>query len=340
VTLDPAQNMSIEFQWDQARAEDGSLVLYEVAFDQVGGDFSDPFYTTVSNGKGIENRLTLTHSELNKIAGLGGADFFEKKQFIWTVMASKGSNIKKASQARTIELERPGGFDVLPTQLFITGSATESGTDVSAALPMQQIDEGVFEVYTKLIPGSYQFIDAKSATANTFFINEEDGVKTVGGNGLTEYLGEEKTHRLRVDFNALSAQVHEVKSVGFWYCWENTIWFELSYAGAGVWKADDVTVNLTAVDWGFEERHKYRVVLNDGAADYDEWWGYVGNDSPGQDGKYGSIDPAYFFAYKIENNDQWNYAWKLDRPAVNGKVVDFFLKFKGDEPYAMDYILN
>jgi starch-binding outer membrane protein SusE/F len=340
VTLKPAQNPSIDFQWEQARAEDGSLVLYEVAFDQEGGDFSSPFYTTVSNGKGVENRLSLTHSELNKIASLGGADFFEKKKFIWTVMASKGSNIKKANQARTIELERPGGFDVLPTQLYITGSATENGTDASEALPMQQIDDGVFEVYTKLVPGNYQFIDAQADGANTFFINEQDGIKTVGGNGSTEYSGEEKTYRLRVDFNALSAQIDEVKSVGFWYCWENTIWFQLTYAGAGVWKADDVTVNLSAVPWGFEERHKYQVVLNDGVSDREEWWGYVGNDSPGQDGTYGSTDPAYFYAYRIENNDQWNYAWKLDRPAVNGKVVDFFMKFKGDEPYAMEYIVN
>lgn len=340
VILKPAQNMAIDFQWEQARAEDGSLVLYEVAFDQEGGDFSAPFYTTVSNGKGVENRLSLTHSELNRIASLGGADFFEKKKFIWTVMASKGSNIKKANQVRVIELERPGGFDVLPTQLFITGSATENGADASAALPMQQLEDGVFEVYTKLTPGSYQFIDAQSDGANTFFISNQDGVKTVGGNGSTEYTGEEKTYRLRVDFNALSAQVDEVKSVGFWYCWENTIWFELDYAGAGVWKADDVTVNLSAVPWGFEERHKYQVVLNDGVTDREEWWGYVGNDSPGQDGTYGTADPSYFLAYRIENNDQWNYAWKLDRPAVNGKVVDFFLKFKGDEPYAMDYIVQ
>jgi starch-binding outer membrane protein SusE/F len=340
VTLKPAQSLTVDFQWEQARAEDGSLVLYEVLFDQEGGDFSAPFYTTVSNGKGVENRLSLTHSELNKIASLGGADFFEKKKFQWTVRAAKGSNIRLALETRSIELERPGGFDVLPTQLYITGTATENGADPAMALPMKQSADGVFEVYTRLSPGNYKFVDAQGAEASSYFIVDDSGTKTLSANGETEYAGEEKTYRLRVDFNALSAQIDEVKSVGFWYCWENMIWFELDYAGAGVWMADDVEVNLSSVPWGYEERHKYRVLLNDGTEDKEEWWGYVGNDSPGQDGTYGTADPVYFHAYQIENNDQWNYAWKLDKPAVNGKIVDFFMKFKGDEPYASDYIVN
>ena len=74
IVLKPAQGASLIFQWDQARAEDGSLVLYEVVFDQESGDFSAPFYTVMSNGKGVENKLTLTHSDLNQIAKMGGAE--------------------------------------------------------------------------------------------------------------------------------------------------------------------------------------------------------------------------------------------------------------------------
>lgn len=340
ITLQPAQSRTVDFQWEQARAEDGSLVLYEVVFDQEGGDFSAPFHTTLSNGKGVENGLSLSHADLNKIADLGGADFFEKKKFQWTVRAAKGSNIKLAREIRVIELERPGGFDVLPAQLFITGTATEKGADQSNALPMTKTAEGVFEVYTKLVPGTYKFVDAQGADASSYHIVESNNTKTLGANGETEYAGEEKTYRLRVDFNALSAQMDEVVSVGFWYCWENKIWFDLTYTGEGVWAAQDVQVNLTSVPWGYEERHKYRVVLNDGNADKEEWWGYVGNDSPGQDGKYGTADPAYFYAYLIESNDQWNYAWKLDRPATNGKIVDFFMKFRGDQPYASAYVVK
>src|SRR5690606_36200327 len=90
IELKPSQNISVSFQWDQARAEDGSLVLYDVVFDHIDGDFSTPFYVTVSDGKGVDNKLTLSHADLNNIATIGGADFFEKKQFKWSVRASKG----------------------------------------------------------------------------------------------------------------------------------------------------------------------------------------------------------------------------------------------------------
>jgi hypothetical protein len=169
VALKPAQGLSVTFQWDQAHAEDGSLVLYEIAFDQQDGDFSAPFYITVSDGKGVQNELTLTHSDLNKIATMGGADFFEKKKFKWTVLASKGSNIKAADQAHIIELERPGGFAVLPSKLYITGSSTEGGTNIANALEMKQTESGKFEIYTKLVAGTYKFTDGTTSNAKTFF---------------------------------------------------------------------------------------------------------------------------------------------------------------------------
>ncbi|WP_276374331.1 SusE domain-containing protein [Chryseolinea sp. H1M3-3] len=340
IALKPSQNISTDFQWDRARAEDGSLVLYEVVFDQVDGDFSAPFYSTLSNGKGVENKLTLSHADLNSIASMGGADFFEKKKFKWTVLASKGSNIKITPTSKIIELERPGGFAVLPSALYITGTATEGGDDVSQALKMKQTAPGKFEIYTKLAPGNYKFLDGLSGSARTFFITEEDGQKVVGTDSETTYSGTEKVYRIRVDFNAISARIDEVKSVGFWYCWENKVLYDLNYDGGGIWRINGVTVTLSSVPWGLEERHKYKVVLNDGTADFEEWWGYQTDDSPGQDGKYGSADPSYFHAYLIENNDQWNHAWKLDRTAIQGKVADFALKFTTEEPYASEYVIH
>src|SRR5688500_17512738 len=79
VLLKPAQNLTETFEWEQAKAEDGGLVLYEIAWDQQNGDFSHPFYTVTSDNKGVLNKLTISHGDLNKIAELGGAAFFEKK---------------------------------------------------------------------------------------------------------------------------------------------------------------------------------------------------------------------------------------------------------------------
>src|SRR5687768_11384828 len=162
ILLKPASNSNEPFEWEQAKAEDGSLVLYEVVFDQETGDFSNPFYVTLSDNKGVNNKLTLSHGDLNKIATLGGADFFQKKKFKWTVRASKGTNVKIATVYRTIELERPGGFAVLPGNLYLSGTATEGGDVLANALPMKQTATGVFEIYTKLKAGNYKFYDGIS----------------------------------------------------------------------------------------------------------------------------------------------------------------------------------
>jgi starch-binding outer membrane protein SusE/F len=342
IQLKPAQSFSHIFEWSQAHAEDGSLVLYEVAFDQENGDFSDPFYTIVSNGKGVDTKLTLTHADLNKVAMLGGADFFEKKKFKWTVLAAKGSNIKPSAQSRVIELERPGGFDVLPGDLYITGSATEGGTDISSALKFKQVEPGKFEIHTQLAPGTYKFVDGLGAGARVFYIKDEGGSKVVGTDGETAYDGPEKEYRIRIDFNSLATESMEIKSVGFWYAVTNSVKYNLDYQGGGIWKTTVSPFNLEAAPWGgFEERHKYRVVLNDGVNDKIEWWGYKSNDSPNQDGKYGNSAPGYFDAVLGPENNQWDWTWKLDRNAIEGKTVDFLMKFPGgDEPYASEYIIH
>jgi hypothetical protein len=342
IQLKPAQSFSHIFEWSPAHAEDGSLVLYEVAFDQEGGDFTSPFYTTTSNGKGVDTKLTLTHADLNKIATLGGADFFEKKKFKWTVLASKGSNIKPAAESRIIELERPGGFAVLPADLYLTGSATEGGTDISSALKFKQTEPGKFEIYTKLKPGTYKFVDGLGGGARTFYIKDDNGSNVVGSDGETTYDGDEKVYRIRIDFNSLGTESMEVKSVGFWYCVTNSVKYELDYVGGGIWKTSVTPFNLEPAPWGgFEERHKYRVVFSDGENDKVEWWGYQSNDSPSQDGKYGNPSPGYFDAVLGPENNQWDWSWKLDRNAIQGKNVDFLMKFTGgDTPYASEYIIH
>ena len=48
--LQPATSAALSFEWEQARAEDGSLVLYEVVFDKENGDFSNPIAKVASDG--------------------------------------------------------------------------------------------------------------------------------------------------------------------------------------------------------------------------------------------------------------------------------------------------
>lgn len=340
IKLNPAANLTETFEWDQARAEDGSLVLYEVAFDQENGDFSKPFYTTVSNSRGVENKLTLTHGQLNQIAAQGGADFFQRKKFKWTVFASKGTNVKRSTVSRTVDLERPGGFATLPGSVFIVGTATEVGDNLSNALRMRQTAPGQFEIFTKLKAGTYRFVDGTTGTPRTFYLFDNAGIPTIGVNGNTTFTGPDKIMRIRLNFNDINGSYAEVKKMSFWYSNANAFWFDLDYKGNGFWQKDDFATTLQTVAWGLEERYKYRMVINEGGADKDVWLNSNFSDPPGQDGQYPSA-VAYRTIYfdQPNGNNQWDWGWKLDKNYVTqGSVVDYWVSLRGsDGVYTQGY---
>ena len=339
IQLKPAANLTETFEWEQAKAEDGSLVLYEVAFDQENGDFSKPIYTVLSDNKGVLNKLTISHGDLNKIAALGGADYFQKKKFKWTVLAWKGTNVKPAAMSRIIELERPAGFASIPGSVYISGTATETGNVLANALPMKQTAPGVFEIYTKLKAGTYAFYDGNSGSPRQFYVYDDNGINAIGVNGQTTFSGADKIMRIRLDFNNINASFAEVKSIQLWYCDGNTFWFTLPYIGNGVWRYNNYTVNYTKESWGYEERHKYKMVINDGTGDKDQWLNYSSSDSPGQDGQYPHTVAYKTINFDANNGSQWDWSWKWDRTYMpQGTVADFWISLRAtDAAYTMNY---
>jgi len=339
IQLKPAANLTETFEWEQAKAEDGSLVLYEVAFDQENGDFSKPIYTVLSDNKGVLNKLTISHGDLNKIAALGGADYFQKKKFKWTVLAWKGTNVKPAAMSRIIELERPAGFASIPGSVYISGTATETGNVLANALPMKQTAPGVFEIYTKLKAGTYAFYDGNSGSPRQFYVYDDNGINAIGVNGQTTFSGADKIMRIRLDFNNINASFAEVKSIQLWYCDGNTFWFTLPYIGNGVWRYNNYTVNYTKESWGYEERHKYKMVINDGTGDKDQWLNYSSSDSPGQDGQYPHTVAYKTINFDANNGSQFDWSWKWDRTYMpQGTVADFWISLRASDPaYTMNY---
>lgn len=339
ILLKPATGQTVVFEWEQARAEDGGLVLYEVAFDQENGDFSAPFYSVVSDNKGVNNKLTLTHGDLNKIAELGGSQFFERKKFRWTVLASKGTNVKKATMSRIIELERPGGFDVLPGNLYLTGTATENGDVLANALKMKQTEPGVFEIYTKLKAGTYKFVDGTTGTPASYYIFDDNGIQAIGMNGESEFTGADKIMRIRMDFNNINASYAEVKEIKLWYCAGNGFWATLPYTSNGVWRVDGVTVNYESMPWGFDERYKYLMVIDEGNGNRDHWLNSNFGDPAGQDGQYPSAESYRTINMTANNGSQWDWGWKFDRNYLTqGSVASFWVSLRASDPaYTQQY---
>lgn len=103
------------------------LCCTKLIFDKADGDFSDPVSIVTADNNGGTNHATITHKQLNQIAASAGIGSAEEGTLKWTVYASKGINPVKAEEERTLTLTRLAGFAEVPSQLYITGEATEVG---------------------------------------------------------------------------------------------------------------------------------------------------------------------------------------------------------------------
>ncbi|HJY22281.1 MAG TPA: SusE domain-containing protein, partial [Hanamia sp.] len=244
IKLQPATSAALLFEWESAKAEDGTLVQYEVVFDKEGGDFSNPIFKKVSDGNGVQTTLTMSHKELNKIANLAGIGSLETGILKWTIFSFKGQNSKKGEQVREISVERPAGFSEIPADVYITGSATEGGANLSNAIKMTATSNGVFEVFTKLKAGTYHFVDKNSGTPNSFSI-QGTAIKEGGENTQAD----EKIYRIRLDFNNAANEVTEITKVGIYMPagWANNnvyIIGNLDYKGNGTWEVLNLPIKF------------------------------------------------------------------------------------------------
>lgn len=150
VTLVASSTASLFFEWAAAKAEDSGSPLYEVVFDKEDGNFTNPIYRVVADNNGVRNYATITHKVLDKIGKAAGINGGETGTVKWTVVASRGLNSAMATEARTLTITCLKGFTELPNQVYLTGEATEGGTDIAQAVPCSMPNElGVFEVFTK-----------------------------------------------------------------------------------------------------------------------------------------------------------------------------------------------
>jgi starch-binding outer membrane protein SusE/F len=332
VKLQPATSASVVFEWEQAKAEDGGLVMYEIAFDKEGGDFSKPVYKMVSDNGGVYNRATVTHKTLNSVASLAGIPSLGTGKLKWTVYSSKGINEVKSAVTRTIELQRPAGFATLPADVFLTGTATEAGATLASAAKLKQVANGIFEIYTSLKPGTYNFADRNTGTPTTYSINGSD----LKEGGTTTVTGATKVYRINLDFNNASVTLTEVKEIGLWFAPNNTIWFNLNYTSNGIWKAENQSIVFRQESWGRDERYKFRLKVNDGTADSFEWMGSSNADNS----RPTTGSPAsYWFLNKIANNDQWNYCYKFQTEADN-KNCDIIVNFTTGGSYTHQVVIK
>lgn len=328
LALQSSESAKLYFEWEPARAEDSGAVLYEVAFDKADGNFSEPVSIIASDNNGGSNHATITHKQLNQIAALAGIESAAEGTLKWTVYASKGINPVKAEQESTITLTRLAGFANIPEQLFITGAATEAGSELSKAIRMKRVDDGEFEIYTRLTQGqTFQFANTSTGEPILYSLSGEKIVE-----GGTSTLSKTGVYKYYLDFNIGAFTVKEITKVSLFLCWSQRK-IELPYKGFGVWELTNHTITGLTGNDNNDDRYKFRMESSAGET---EWR------SPANDSKP-SGNEAYYHMVEKDNVQQWTDGQIWKSPSTTGwsdKTYDLMFSLNPNGAYTHNLIIK
>lgn len=328
VVLEPTATAAISFTWTHVPENEIGTAIYQLAFDKADGDFSRPVYLIFSADNGYANSVNITHKQMNKIASMMGVEPSTSGSFKWTVLASKGTNVAQAGPANTITITRLAGFDEIPVDLFVTGEASEGGTDRTKAHRMTVVGEGEFEVYTKLKGGQpFYFTNGASDNPKTYStadgLIKESGTTTVPTDGV---------YRITLDYTLAACTYTLVNKIMFYFCPTDAMLFELPYVGYGVFKAEKQTVTFKQESWGRDQRYKFRMLIRENSgADTEktvEWGTLNATDSPPT-----ATSPAsYYYLMLIDTPTQWDNKWKM-MSDFDGVPADYTIYLQADGAY-------
>jgi hypothetical protein len=309
IQLDVTSTVPVVLTWEGGGAADGGIVLYNVLFDKADGDFSNPIDTIMSD-QGALPQLSILQATINTLARKAGIHPNETGTLKWTVIASKGGIVKKASEVASISVTRGEGIDNLPKELYLYGTATENSG--AGGQQFRQMEDGVFRIYSKLSAGNVFFKSGTGADAFTYFIN--DASKLSEGTGTVAIAASDDLYRLTVNFNTLKMTVDKVGTSvrAIWGCTFNNI-AVLNYAGNGKFVGNG-TIRFVQqsrpdtnppgwLSW-VEERYYFIAKVNGN----DTCWGR-GDNVSGERPTGG--EAASFYELHEFSWSQWEHLWKM-----------------------------
>lgn len=292
---------NLYFEWEKAQAEDNSVVYYDILFDKLDGDFSNPIYIYQADGNGLNTGATITQKGLNRIARLAGAKAEEEAVVKWTVRSNRGMNFALAQESRTITLLRMAGLEDLDDgeRLYIGGAGSEQGQRVK----MIEAESGTYyEIYTKLEAGEpFYFYTRLQANSDRIISIKEDGEsleETAGGEALTYAVDKAGVYRIKLDFKNKKISFEEINRVAIRNSWTNVRGI-FNYTEKGVWELMNYNVQLQKTDWGFDERYKIEFTVDGKQEDWGQIKDKFFDNRP-------SIDRAGYRDMAPTDNGQWN----------------------------------
>lgn len=230
----------ITFSWSEASSSAGYGVKYSVAIvDASILDYKNPILEIAADNGEEGLTASVSYEEFDTALSLAGYDTKSENNLVWAAVAKSLSKTSRGESEMTVTRFET---EIIPTQLFVSGSATEKGVDLAEAISMKRLNnsEGnasnVFEVYTSLSAGeSFMFFSEQSLPAHTY--GGAEGTLVKNGVGIT--VEENGAYRISVNlddnsYTLLKIDRWNVKGspiIGGWGSDE-----PLEYIGNGVWQ--------------------------------------------------------------------------------------------------------
>lgn len=318
VELQSTSTATLDFSWGPVLAQDGQNPHYEVVFykNAQGGD---PVYRVDA---GYSAGIAVTHKEINRAAGAAGVETGADGSIYWAVVASRGvTEAPVTITPRKLELKRLLGFNVIPTEVYITGEGSEGGSDLASSIKARCNAEGEFTLYTKIEAGKgFTFVSSKSGGRTTYTI--VNGILDDQSTAPAT-VGETAVYRVKLDFNIRSITLSKVNKVIYNFAPRREDNREMTYIGNGCWKMYDYPVAFREESWGKDQRYNFHPFFD--GEEY-VWCGSLGNDSaPGK-----LNGPEYDILNEVPFAGDWyNPKFKFHGD-LDGKTVDITVKMSGD----------
>ena len=235
-------SQAIAFAWTPATTSNQFVIGYTVVLDSAdNADFSSPILTLVPGNSGKDLTVSVTAKQLDYALSVANYPANGIANLKWGVIARAIEKTAVAEQPISI---KRFATEIQPTTLYIAGSGTETGTDVTKATPMRARKDAngditnIFDAYLTLTAGGkYKFYSEQLEKSLTW-----------GGSGTTLAKGgpafaaptESGQYRVTVNLNDNSVDLLKIDR---WSIVGDAIvdgWggdAPLEYKGNGLWQA-------------------------------------------------------------------------------------------------------
>jgi len=242
---------AVKFEWQAAAASSGITPKYEIIFFKENAIPSE----AISKIAATTTNTVLSEEQLNEIAEKAGIDIGSSGIINWVVRAYSGGVSTFSKQIHRLEIKRFNPVEPI-TKLFLTGSGSEFGENISDAMAFDKRSDSEFVIFSKLTAGQPFKVTNNNDGDNirSFSIKNDQLVEDDGSDITVQKTG---VYSIRVNTSTLAATMKPVTDLSLFYCIKSR-GMKLDYIGHGKWNGIAL-ISFTKEAWGDEKRYKFRM---------------------------------------------------------------------------------